>query len=519
MESIIKGCAHVRVRRAMRIACRIQQLCPLRICAAVFSAAALVTGCAVGPDFVHPAAPGVNSYVSEPLAAHTASADVAGGAAQHFVQSLDIPGQWWTLFHSAPLNALIEQALKANPTLQGAEAALRVAQETVYAQQGAYFPTIQANFTPTRQKVANNLSSPVSSGATIFNLHTAQVLVSYTADVFGGNRRQVESLQAQAESQRFQLEAAYLTLTSNVVAAAVQEALLRGQIAATEELIKLETEQLDLLHRQLDLGSVAEAAVVAQEATLAQAQAALPPLRKQLAQQRDLLSALAGRFPSEELAEEFDLSTLQLPQELPVSLPSKLVEQRPDVRAAEAQLHAASAQIGVAVANMLPQINLNASGGSVATQMADLFKSGSGFWNVAGSLTQPIFEGGTLLHKKRAAEAAYDQAAAQYRSTVIAAFQDVSDTLHALQYDADALHAVVTAEHATKKNLDIARRQFELGDISYLALLTAEQAYQQTVINRLQVQANRYTDTAALFQALGGGWWNRSDVDGKVRQP
>jgi NodT family efflux transporter outer membrane factor (OMF) lipoprotein len=467
----------------------------------------------VGPDFHRPAGPAVSGYTAEPLPPQTASADVAGGEAQSFVPGLDLPGQWWTLFHSEPLNTLIDQALKANPNVQAAQAALRVAMENVYAQKGAFYPTVEASFSPSRQKNAvGTLAPTLSSGTPIFNLYTAQVSVFYMLDVFGTNRRQVETLEALAESQRFQLEATYLTLTSNVVAATVQEASLRGQIAATQEVINIESEQLNLLRRLFELGAIAEANVVAQEAALAQTQATLPPLQKQLAQQRNLLTALLGRFPSEEPAEKFELSTLQLPQDLPVSLPSKLVEQRPDVRSAEEQLHAASAQVGVATANMLPQFTLSANVGSVATQIGQLFTAGNNFWSAAGNVTQPIFEGGTLVHKKRAAEAAYDQAAAQYRSTVITAFQNVADTLRALQYDANALKAALAAERAAAEGLDIARRQLQLGDISYLSLLNAEQTYQQAVILLVQAQANRYTDTVALFQALGGGWWNRSNL-------
>jgi NodT family efflux transporter outer membrane factor (OMF) lipoprotein len=238
----------------------------------------------------------------------------------------------------------------------------------------------------------------------------------------------------------------------------------------------------------------------------------LPPLEKQLAQQRDLLARLVGRFPSETIVEKFDLSSLELPQELPVSLPSKLVAQRPDVRSAEEQLHEACAEIGVNVANRLPNITLSANLGSSALAIGQLFTAGTGFWALAANMTQPIFQGGTLLHRQRAAEAAYDQAAAQYKSTVLTAFQNVADTLHAIQSDADALKASVAAERAANKSLVIVRRQLELGDVSYLALLNAEQSYQQAMINLVQALANRYADTAALFQALGGGWWNRSDV-------
>jgi NodT family efflux transporter outer membrane factor (OMF) lipoprotein len=472
----------------------------------------LVAGCAVGPDFRSPAAPGVDRYTSEPLPVRTASANVKGGEAQAFVPT-DIPGEWWTLFHSKALDELIGQALKANPDLEAAQAALRGAWENVYAQRGAYLPSVEANFNPTRQKIADSLTSPLASNSTLYSLHTAQVSVGYTIDAFGGMRRQVESLKASADFQRFQLEAAYLTLTSNVVAGAIEEAALRGQIAAAERIIEVQSQSVELLRHQYELGQIAEADVVAQEAALAQTQAALPPLEKQLAQQRDLLARLAGRFPSETLEQEFDLSSLDLPADLPLTLPSKLVAQRPDVRAAEEQLHAASAEIGVAIANRLPNITLSADLGSVATAVGQLFTPGTGFWTLAGNATQPVFQGGTLLHRQRAAEAAYDQAVAQYKGAVLTAFQNVADTLYAIQCDADALKAAHSAETAAAKSLAIARTQLELGDVSYLALLNAEQTYQQAVMNSVQALANRYADTAALFQALGGGWWNRSDGD------
>ncbi len=476
----------------------------------------LLAGCAVGPDFQRPAAPKIDRYTSESSPAQTASVDVKGGEAQRLVQEMDIPGQWWTLFQSKPLSGLVEQAIEKNPDLESAQAALRVAWENVYAQQGALWPSISAGYDASRQKVPGQLGSPTASGAYTYSLHTAQVTVAYTPDVFGGTRRQIESLKAQADSQRFQLEAAYLTLTSNVVAAAIQEAGLRGQIEATRRIIDIDSHSLELLKRQYELGQVARADVVAQEAALSQAQATLPPLEKQLAQQRDLLSRLAGRFPSDALTEKFEISSLELPQELPVSLPSKLVEQRPDVRSAEEQMHSAGAQIGVAVANRLPNIVLSADYGTSATQIAQLFTPGTGFWTLAANVTQPIFQGGTLLHRQRAAEAAFDQAAAQYRSTVLTAFQNVADVLHAVQSDAQAVKAAVAAEKAAAQSLDIARRQLELGDISYLALLNAEQTYQQASVNLAQALSNRYADTAALFQALGGGWWNRSDVSACV---
>jgi NodT family efflux transporter outer membrane factor (OMF) lipoprotein len=488
-------------------------------CIAACSLLALISGCVVGPDFHRPEAPASAGYTPRPLTATASAPNVPGGEEQRFVNGMDIPQQWWALFESSPLNSLVERSIKTNPTIDAAKAALRQAREYVAAQRGFYFPTLQANGSASPQKGATETVAPfLTSGEAYFTLYTAQLTVSYMPDVFGLNRRQVESLAAQAEFELFQLEAAYLTLTSNVVAAAVQEASLRAQIAATHTYIEIAAKLLEIQRRHLALGYVAGLDVAAQEAALAQAQATLPPLEKQLALTRDLLAALAGRFPSEQMEEKFELDALHLPQELPVSLASKLVEQRPDVRAAEAQWHSACAQVGVAVANMLPQISITGAMGGSSTQIGQLFVPGNTFYNLSGSLTQTIFDAGTLLHKKRAAEAGLDQAAAQYRSTVINAFQNVADTLHALQSDADALTAAVTAERAARRTLDLIRTQLELGYANYLAVLSAEQSWQQALINLAQARANRFADSAALFMALGGGWWNRSET-AAAKQP
>jgi NodT family efflux transporter outer membrane factor (OMF) lipoprotein len=472
--------------------------------------ALMSAGCAVGPDFNRPAAPAVSGYTTEPLPKETAKSDVHGGEAQQLAPAADIPAQWWALYRCEPLNALVKQAIGANPNLQSARAALRVAMESVKAQEGAYFPTLQAGYNASRNQNSSTLSPTLASSFLLFNLYQAQLSANWTPDIWGGNRRSVESLQALADAQRFQVESTYVSLTTNVVAAAVQEASLRAQIAATEDIIKAEKDSLVILNKQLALGQVAGADVAAQQAALAQAEQALPPLEKQLAQARDLLIALAGRFPSEDIAQRFDLESMQLPQQIPVSLPSKLVEQRADVRMAEENLHSASAEIGVSIANMLPNITLSANAGSTAVAMGQLFTSGNQFWNAAGGATQTLFDGGTLLHKTRAARAAYDEAAAQYRSTVITAFQNVADSLHALQSDADLLQAATASERAAADSLQITRRQLQLGSVGYLALLNAQQTYQQALIGRIQAQASRYADTATLFQALGGGWWNRT---------
>jgi len=472
----------------------------------------LLTSCAVGPDFHRPSAPEVTGYTAEPLTEQTASADVAGGQAQSFLQGEDIPAQWWTLFHSKPLNQLVEEALKANPSLKAAKAALVQAQENTYAAKGVFFPSLDAKGLALRQKTSSALFGSANGGSSKFNLFNASVNVSYVFDVFGGERRNVEALAAQAESERFQLEAAYLTLTSNVVTAAIQEASLRGQIAATQEISDAEKKQLDLLQRQFDLGGASMANVLTQKTRLAQTRATLPTLKKQLALVRNQLAALSGRFPSQDDGIIFELSALQLPRELPVSLPSRLVKQRPDVRSAEAQIHAASARIGVATADFFPKFTISGSYGTVATSAGNLFSPSTGIWDIGSNLLQPIMHGGSNIHNRRAAVAAYKKAAAQYQSAVLTAFQNVADVLRSLQSDAETLQAQTHAVQAAAENLGMAREQFRAGAINYLSLLDAQRVYEQVQINLVQAQANRYADTAALFQALGGGWWNRTDA-------
>jgi NodT family efflux transporter outer membrane factor (OMF) lipoprotein len=471
----------------------------------------LLSGCAVGPNFKKPAAPEVSGYTSAPLSTTSVTTNVTGGEPQHFVSGSDIPGDWWTLFHSKPLNELIELSLSNNPTIKAAQAALTVARENVLVQKGSYYPNIAAAFSAARQRTSEQISPTPNSGALYFSLYTPQVNVSYVPDVFGLNRRTVESLKAEEGQAHFALAATHITLSANVVTAAIQEAALRGQIDATRQLVTVNSNMLAALRQQFEKGYASRADFAAQESQLAQVAATLPPLLKQLAQQRNLLTGLAGRFPSQEPAEKFDLASLQLPQELPVSLPLQLVAQRPDVRQAEESLHSASAQIGIAIANRLPNITLSADAGSMALEAGQMFSSGNAFWTLAGSVAQPIFQGGALLHKERAARAAYTQAAEQYRATVLTAFQNVADTLTALQQDANGLSAAATARDAAKVSLDLAQKQFESGYSGYLPLLTAEQAYQQALINLVQAQANRYADTAALFQALGGGWWHRAE--------
>ena len=482
------------------------------------AAALLLAGCAVGPDFHKPAAPDAKTYTSTPLPAQTAGAPVAGGNAQRLESGADIPGDWWTLFQSSPLNALIERALKNNPDLAAARAALTVARENTLAQRGAYFPAVNADFSANRQKQPGSLAPVPSNNAFEYSLFTPQLSVSYVADVFGLNRRSVESLDAQAQAARFQMLAAQIALTANVVTAAVGEASLREQVQATEQLVDIETQSVEILRYQFDKGYASRLDLAAQESQLAQTQAGLPPLRKQLEQQRHLIAVLAGEFPAQSFAADFDLTSLTLPRDLPLSLPSQLVEQRPDVRQAQANWHAASAQVGVAIASRLPQITLSANAGSSALVLDQVFHAGTGFWSVGLDLAAPIFQGGTLLHAERAAKAALVQAAAQYRSTVLTAFQNVADTLSALDEDAKALQAAAAAADAAKVTLDLAQRQTQSGYANELSLLNAQQAWQQARIALIQAQANRYTDTAALYLALGGGWWHPSKDSGNEHE-
>jgi len=495
-------------------------LCRLRRAAAL--AAVLVGGCAVGPNFQPPAPPAVGSYTAALLQTTVATTNVAGGDAQRFANGVNLPADWWTLFHSKALNELIAQSLTNNPDLQAAQAALAVARENVLAQRGSFFPTVSAGFSATRQKQSSVLAPapnyPVVPNEFQYNLFTPQLNIAYSPDVFGANRRAMESLKAQEQGVRFQMIAAYTTLTANVVVTAIEAAAVQTQIEATHELIGLNSNMVGILKYQFTKGYASRLDVVAQESQLAQAVATLPPLLKQAGQLRDQLAVLAGRFPSQAPADKFELSSLQLPAELPVSLPSQLVAQRPDVLQAEANLHAASAQIGIAVANRLPNITLTADAGSSALAIDKLFTSGTGFWGLGAAATAPLFEGGTLLHQERAARAAYVQAAQQYRSTVLTAFQNVADTLVALEQDAEGLKAAAAAADDARVTLDLSRRQWHDGYISYLALLGAEQAYQQARINLVQAQANRYADTAALFQALGGGWWHRAELTQNTSQ-
>jgi NodT family efflux transporter outer membrane factor (OMF) lipoprotein len=481
------------------------------VCAAAVMMA--TAGCAIGPDFHAPAAPQADRYTATNLPPETVAAPDSAGASQRFMPGQDIPAQWWMLFHSEAIDRLIRQALAESPSLAAAQATLRQAQENLRAEVGVVSPSVDAGVSATRQRFSPAAIGQPNMPSTVFNLYNASVSVSYTFDVAGGWRRELEAMQAQVDYQQFQLEGAYLALTANIVTTAVKEASLRAQIHAVQEIAAAQQKQLEIVERQFKLGGAPRTDVLTQRAQLAQTRTTLPPLEKELALARHQLAVLTGRFPGAADLPEITLEKMELPAELPVSVPSALVRQRPDIRAAEALWHQAAAQVGVATANLYPRITLSGSYGSLANRSGDLFSGNTGVWNLGASLLQPLFHGGELTARRRAAIAAYDQAAAQYRETVLRAFQNVADVLRALEVDAEAHKAQAEAELAAHDTLELTQKQYALGGANYLSLLNAERQYQQARVGLVQSRAQRYADTAALFQALGGGWWNRPPMD------
>jgi len=472
-------------------------------------------GCAVGPDFEKPCPPTTSSYTEKPLPCKTSQTKGVGGQAQYFITGKDIPSDWWRVFHSCALNELIKRALKNSPNLQAAQAAWRQADENLRVSTASLFPFVSVQPSYQRQSFSGTQFGPQNTqDLTTFNLYNASINVTYTLDTFGGIRRQIEASRAQTDYQKFITEATFLTLTSNIVTSAITEASLRAQLQATKELIKLQEKTLQITEKKFRLGAVSRSDVFAQQAQLAQMRASLSPLQKSLSQTRHALSVLIGEYPSESHLPVFSLEDLTLPRDLPISLPSALVRQRPDVRAAEELLHAASAQIGVATANLFPQITLSGAYGWSSNFLPGLFDANNVLWNILGSLTQPIFQGGALMAKRRASIAAFEQAFAQYKQAVLQAFQNVADTLRALEIDAEQLCYQMEAEEATWSTFQLTQVQYRVGAVGYLNMLDAERQYLNARINRIQAQASRYADTAALFQALGGGWWNRPSICG-----
>jgi NodT family efflux transporter outer membrane factor (OMF) lipoprotein len=436
---------------------------------------------------------------------------VQGGDAQRFDLGAKISADWWTVFGSPELDALVRAAIAGQPTLAAAKAALRQAEENVNAQYAVLYPSVDASLSARRQRIsAASFGNPSAPGTT-FNLYNASVNVSYQIDVAGGARRELEALVAGVDFQRLQVEATYLSLTANVATTAFREASLREQIRATREISEAQDSQLRLAEQQFKLGAISGSDLLGQRAQAAQTRATLPPLQKALAQTRNQLAVLIGKLPADAKLPELDFSNFRLPKDLPLSVPSELLKQRPDVQQAEAIMRQTNARIGVAEALMFPQLTLSGSYGSLATRTGNLFDPGTQVWNLGANLLQPIFHAGQLRAQKRGAEAAYEQAFAQYRQTVLTAFQDVADVLDALEHDARTLKAQAEAEAASRESLEVTQQQLKFGAASYVALFNAQRQYSLAKAALVQAQANRYADTAALFQALGGGWWNRTE--------
>jgi len=485
----------------------------------VVTTALAASACAVGPDFKTPAAPTTTHYTRAPEPEGAVAAPGTSGVAQTLSTERDIPADWWTLYHSSALDDLVRQALTDSPSVQAAQATLLTAVETWKANRGGLLlPAVDATGTAARQKEPGAVAGQPQLPSFIFNLFDASVGVTYRLDIFGASRRQVEGFRAQADYQRWEFEAARLSLSANVVTTAVNIASLHAQVAALTDIVASEREQLKVVQRQFDAGAASRSDLLAQKTQVAENEAQLPALEKQLAQAQHRLAVLVGRTPDDTTVPDFTLDQLTLPAELPLSLPAKLVRQRPDVQAAEASLHEATALLGVATANMYPQLNLTGSVGSETVQASDLFKTGSAAWNIGGSLTQPLFHGGELLSLKRAARADLDRATAEYREAVLAALQDVADTLRALEADARTLQADAITETDAQDTLNMTKLQYKVGGVSYLTLLNAERVYLQARQSRVQAEAARYADTAALFQALGGGWWNRQNNGKEIGQ-
>ena len=480
--------------------------------------ASLVAGCAVGPNFKPPEAPTVTRYPSASMPAETASADAPAGQAQRFAPARDIPTEWWTLFECPALDALVRQALRDSPRLAQARAKLVRAQEALEARAGATkYPKVDVGGAVNSVGVEGGSFESASLGDNFpLTLSTASASVSYTLDLFGKNRRELEALRASVDYERFELEAARLMLAGNVVTAAIEEASLREQIEAIESSVALATRQLQIIERLEQLGTVPRVDVAAQNGELARARAEVPALHKRLEQGRHRLAVYLGQPPAAVELPVLRFADLRLPSELPLSLPSDLARQRPDIRAAEALLHEASARLGVATANLYPRITLTGTGGAVA--VTPLLNGIAGFALLGASITQPLFHGGELKAQKRQAAAALDQAGAAYHDVVLSGLQDVADTLVALDADAKTLRERAESARHAKTVYDIASRQYESGGVSQLALLDAQRQHLAASVEETRAIGDRFVDSAALFQALGGGWWTAETSQGAAEQ-
>ncbi len=462
--------------------------------------ASLLAGCAAGPDYQRPALDADAGYLDKSLP----EGEKIKIGTQQLTYGADVPARWWRLFKNSELDALLQQAIAANPDLAAARAALQQQQELALAAGGVLWPTLSASASAGRGRE--------SSTTGIYDLNSAALEASYELDVFGGNRRSIEAAQATAQSQFFEAEATYLTLTADLTTAVIQEASLREQISATRDIVASFRELLDLMQLKVDVGTAAQGDLLQQKANEAQIKATLPGLIKSWHLQRTAIAVLTGQFPHQYKLQPFTLDSLALPDAIPLSVPSALVQQRPDVRSADALLRAANANIGIAMADMLPRFTLTGAANRSASSFSDIFSTGDVLWNTLFNLSQPIFQGRSLLHNKRAAEAAYRQVLANHKAVTLQAFANVADALRALEQDTQTYNAFVDAEQISQQSLDLAQLQYKVGTGDYTDVLTAQQTYQESRISRATAEADRYLDAVLLFQALGGGWWNRPET-------
>ncbi len=484
-------------RRPPRVRLRLAACCLALICLGA-------GGCRVGPDFVPPEAPQASRYTAEAQPTRT---DEAGGQAQSFAPGAGIPADWWRLFSSTRLEGLLKQALAHNPTLQAAQASLRQSQANLRAGYGVFYPQVDSGLAASRQQ-----TTPAALGGqgknNIFNLVTLNATVSYALDVFGGQRRAVEGLEAQVEQQRQLLRGAHLALTGNLVNAVIARAAYRQQISATRKIIELRQELVRISEAQERAGTVPRANVLSLQSQLAASQATLPALAQKESQAGHLIATLAGSPPAQPPAPPLELAELTLPADLPLSLPSQLARQRPDILAAEAQLHAASANVGVATAALYPSFTLTGMFGLQGNALPDLYTSQGGIWNLGAGLSAPLLHGGTLEARREAAQEAYNQALALYRKTVLDALAQVADTLRGLEHDAQLQQAQEKALSTSQEALRLLKANYQAGTVNYLQVLNASDLYQQAQMGLIQAQAQRLQDSAALLVALGGGWWH-----------
>ncbi|MEN6620742.1 MAG: efflux transporter outer membrane subunit, partial [Smithella sp.] len=464
-------------------------------------------GCAVGPDFEYPKPPSIERYTFNPIPESTISAD---GKTQRFEPNARIISEWWKLFNSPVLNKVIKDALENNQNLQAAQANLRQSQNLLRAGYGVFYPQLDATAEASRQQI----SSPSSGGffpSSIFNLFTLSAAVSYTLDIFGGQRRTVESLGADVDYQRAIAWATYINLSANVVNTVIARAGYQEQINATQELIKLQQEQIKITDARVRAGLIPYVNIVTLQSQLAAYEATLPPLQQKINQSQHLLATLMGCTPAECNPQPVELAALALPGKLPITLPSKLVRQRPDILAAEAQLHSASANIGVATAALFPSFTLSGTYGVSSNTAGDLFKNDSVFWNFGANATAPLFRGGTLWFRRKAAIDAYHVASANYRQTALSAFAQIADTLRALEHDAESVKAQLYSLDKATESLQLIQKNYEAGLANYVQVLIVDIQFYQARIGYIQAQTQRLQDTVALFTALGGGWWNKED--------